>query len=281
MRISSKLLAVSVVAGLLAVGAALLAMTTASLQFGLVMLLALLGYVLASGGTRRVRWAVATGVGLLSVVAAARLFWAQEQVDAAGWLVAGPAPTEALMAYWRELTDRERIAALGLALGVCCLAAASWTLPARGGRRRGTATVVLALLVLAWFGLTAAGKFSRYSLRDLLGTVWPALVAVLLAVAALALSGWRAERRWLLPAGWLLLSLEAVRGYSDLAARGSSWWLAAEPANRAFIQVGVAVSRTAPGFPQVSEAVELAVALAGAGLVAVGAVGASREADAS
>ncbi|MBM0257708.1 hypothetical protein [Micromonospora sp. 4G55] len=68
------------VAGLAA--AALLAMPAASLQFGLVMLLALLGYVLVDRGVRRVRWAVAAGIGLLAVVAAMRLRWARRSCSA-------------------------------------------------------------------------------------------------------------------------------------------------------------------------------------------------------
>ncbi|KKJ99587.1 hypothetical protein [Micromonospora sp. HK10] len=277
MRLSSGLLVASGVAGLLSVAAALLAMTAASLQFGLTMLLALLGYVLVSRAARRVRWTVAAGVGLFAVVAAIRLFWYQEQVDTAGWLTYGQELTKtSMVAGWREQIDRERLAALGLALGVLCLAAAAWALPARG-RRRGIATTVLALLLLAWFGLTAVREFSRYPLFELLGTVWPALAAVLLAVGALALSGRRADRRWLLPVGWLLLSLEAARGYSDLAARWSGWWVVTRPADGVFMEVGVAVSRTAADSLQVSDAAELAVALAGAGLVAVGAVRGSRD----
>ncbi|MFU8853734.1 aminopeptidase [Micromonospora sp. SL1-18] len=281
MRLSFGLLVASVAAGLLSVGAALLAMTGASLQFGLVMLLALLGYVLASRGVRRVRWAVAAGIGLLAVVAAMRLFWYQEQVDEADWLTHGQGVAmTAMLAHWQEMIERERLAALGLALGVLCLAAGALALPSHG-RRRGVATTVLALLLLAWFGLTSAREFGRYPLFDLLGTVWPALLAALVAMWALALSGWRADRRWLLPVGLFLLSLGAARAYSDLAAQWSGWWLMTKPPGGGFLKPGVMVSTSTEGFPQVSWAIEAAIALAGAGLVAVGALRSSREADAS
>ncbi|MFG2106161.1 aminopeptidase [Micromonospora chersina] len=281
MRLSSGLLVASVAAGLLSVAAALLAMPAASLQFGLAMLLALLGYVLASRGVRRVRWAVAAGIGLLAVVATMRLLWYQEQVDEAGWLTHGQGVTKtALLARWREMIDRERLAALGLALGVLCLAAGVLALPSRG-RRRGVATTLLALLLFAWFGLSFAREIGRHPLLDLLGTVWPALLAALVTMGALALSGWRADRRWLLPVGLVLLALGAARAYSDLAVAWSGWWVMARPADGAFLEAGVAVSTSTEGFPQVSWAIEAAIALAGAGLVAVGALHSSREADAA
>ncbi|MFI7430300.1 aminopeptidase [Micromonospora sp. NPDC049836] len=281
MRLSSGLLVASGVAGLLSVAAALLAMTAASLQFGLVMLVALLGYVLVSPAARRVRWAVAAGVGLFAVVAALRLFWYQEQVDAAGWLTYGQGLAKtSMMARWREEIDRDRLAALGLALGVLCLAAGVLALPPRGGRRR-VATTVLALLLLAWFGLSAARGLGRHPLPELLGTVWPALLAALLSMAALALSGWRTGWRWLLPVGLFLLALDATGTYSDLALAWSGWWSMAHPPDGVFLEVGVAVSTSPEGSLQVSWAVERAIALAGAGLVAVGALRGSRDADAS
>ena len=227
------------------------------------------------------RWAVAAGIALLAVVAAVRLLWYQEQVGEAGWLPYGQGVAKAsMLARWREVIDRERLAALGLALGVLCLAAGVFALPSRG-RRRGVATTVLALLLLAWFGLSFAREFGRYPPLDLLGAVWPALLAALVTMGALALSGWRADRRWLLPLGLFLLSLGAARAYSDLAAGWSGWWLMAKPPGGAFLQPGVRVTTSSEGFPQVSWAIEVAIALAGAGLVAVGALRSSREADAS
>ncbi|MEU4779097.1 aminopeptidase [Micromonospora sp. NPDC023633] len=280
MRLTFGLLVASVAAGLLSVAAALLAIPAASLQFGLIMLLALLGYVLVDRGARRVRWVFAAGIGLLAVVAV-RLLWYQEQVDEAGWLTYGQGVAKtSVLARWRVMIDRERLAALGLMLGVLCLAAGVLALPSRG-RRRGVATTVLALLLLAWFGLSAAREFGRYPLLDLLGTVWPALLAALVTMGALALSGWRADRRWLLPAGLFLLSLEAAHAYADLAAAWSAWWVTANPPNGTLLTVGVAVRTPTEGFPQVSSAIEAAIALAGVGLVAVGALRSSREAAAS
>ncbi|WP_433128607.1 aminopeptidase [Micromonospora sp. CA-240977] len=278
MRLPIGLLVASVAAGLLAAATALLAMPAASLQFSLVMLLALLGHVLLERGTRRVRWAVAAGIGLLAVVAATRLFWYQEQVVEVGSVAYGPATAgTSILVPWRESIDRDRLAALGLALGVVCLAAGVLALPSRG-RRRGAATAVLALLLFAWFGLDSAREFVDYPLAKLLGTVWPALLAALVTMGALALSGWRADRRWLLPVGLFLLSLGAANEYSDLAGMWSGWWEMANPDRNAFLQLGMMLSSSADDSLQVSTAVETTIALAGAGLAATGALRSSREA---
>ncbi|MEU8329362.1 aminopeptidase [Micromonospora sp. NPDC048839] len=272
MRLPFGLLVASVAGGLLSATAALLAMRAASLQFGLVMLLALLGYVLLDRGARRVRWAVAAGVGLLAVVAAMRLLWHQEQVVDVGWVTYGPAATEtSILGPWRDSIDRQRLAALGVALGVVCFAAGVLALPSRG-RRRGAATAVLALLLLAWFGLDSTREFVDYPLPDLLGTVWPALLATLVSMLALALSGWRADRRWLLPVGLFLLSLAAANAYADLAGAWSGWWEMDHPHQTAFLQMGMAVGTSWEDSLQVSSAAETAIALAGAGLTTVGAL---------
>ncbi|MFI6267862.1 aminopeptidase [Micromonospora zamorensis] len=278
MRLPFGLLVASVAGGLLSAAAAALAMPVASMQFGLVMLLALLAYALLDRGARRVRWAVAGGIGLLAVVAAMRLLWYQEQVVEVGGVVYGPAAAEvSILGPWRDSIDRQRLAALGLALGVACLAAGVLALPSRG-RRRGAATTALALLLLAWFGLNSTREFVHYPLSDLLGTVWPSLLAALVAMGALALSGWRADRRWLLPVGLFLLSLGAANAYSDLAATWSGWWEMANPDQDAFLELGMAVSTSAEDTLQVSSAVETTTPLAGAGLAAVGALHSSREA---
>ncbi|MFG1838776.1 aminopeptidase [Micromonospora sp. NPDC049175] len=277
MRLPFGLLVASVAAGLLSAGAALVASPAASMQFGLVMLLTLLGYVLLSRGERRVRWAVAAGIGLLAVVAAVRLHWHQEQSVDVGWVAYGPAAAEtSILGPWRDSIDRQRLAALGLALGAACLAAGVLALPSRG-RRRGVATAVLALLLLAWFGLDSTPEFVDHPLPDLLGTVWPALLAALVTMGALALSGWRADRRWLLPVGLFLLSLAAADAYSNLAGLWSGWWEMANPDRDAFLQLGMAVSRSTEDTLQVSSAVETAIPLAGVGLAAVGALRSSRE----
>ncbi|MEU4473832.1 aminopeptidase [Micromonospora sp. NPDC023888] len=280
MRLRIGLLVASAAGGLLSGAAALLAMPAASMQFGLVMLLALLGYVLLDRGARRVRWAVAAGIGLLAVVAAMRLFWYQEQDVVVGWVAYGPAAGPAsILGPWRVSIDRQRLAALGLALGVVCLAAGVMALPSRG-RRRGVATTVVALLLLAWFGLDSTREFVDHPLPDLLGTVWPALLAALVTMGALALSGWRADRRWLLPVGLFLLSLGAADVYSDLAGVWSGWWEMTHPDQDAFLEVGMAVGTSTAGSLQVSSAVETMIPLAGAGLTAAGALRSSREATA-
>lgn len=277
MRLPFGLLLASVAAGLLSAAAALLAMPAASMQFDLVMLLALLGYVLLHRGARRVRWTVAAGVGLLAVVAAMRLLWHQEQVIDVGWMAYEPAPETSIVGRWRASIDRQRLAALGMALGVVCLAAGVLALPSRG-RRRGVATAVLALLLLAWFVQDSTQEFVDHPLPELLGTVWPALLAALVSMGALALSGGRSDRRWLLPAGLFLLSLTAADTYSNLAGVWSGWWKMTNPDQDPFLVVGTVVGASGEASPQVSSAVETAIALAGAGLAAVGALRSSSEA---
>ncbi|KOX10638.1 hypothetical protein ADK66_08330 [Micromonospora sp. NRRL B-16802] len=281
MRLSSGLLVGSAVAGLLSIAAALLAMPAASLQFTLVMLLALLGYVLLERGARRVRWPVAVGIGLLAAVAATRLLWWREQADEAGWLTYGQGvATMAMSEPAREMIDRERLAALGLLLGVVCLAAGALALPSRG-RRRGAVTSVLALTLLTWLGLSLGRGSDRQPLLDLAATVWPALLAAVVAIGAFALSGWRADRHWLLPLGLFLLSVAAAHACSELATAWSDWVIATGPPSDAFLKPGMRVNTSADNFPQVSWAVSAAITLAGVGMVAVGASRSSREADAA
>ena len=281
MRLSSGLLVGSAVAGLLSIAAALLAMPAASLQFTLVMLLALLGYVLLERGARRVRWPVAVGIGLLAAVATTRLLWWREQADEAGWLTYGQGvATTAMSEPAREMIDRERLAALGLLLGVVCLAAGALALPSRG-RRRGAVTSVLALTLLTWLGLSLGRGSDRQPLLDLAATVWPALLAAVVAIGAFALSGWRADRHWLLPLGLFLLSVAAAHACSELATAWSDWVIATGPPSDAFLEPGMRVNTSADNFPQVSWAVSAAITLAGVGMVAVGASRSSREADAA
>ncbi|MET7879986.1 aminopeptidase [Micromonospora profundi] len=281
MRPSSGLLVGSAVAGLLSIAATLLAMPAASLQFTLVTLLALLGYVLLQRGARRVRWPIAAGIGLLAAVATTRLLWWQQQADEAGWLTYGQGvATTAMSEPAREMIDRERLAALGLLLGVVCLAAGALALPSRG-RRGGLVTSVLALVLLAWLGLSLARGSDRQPLLDLAATVWPALLAAVVAMGAFALSGWRADRRRLLPLGLFLLSVAAARACSELAAAWSDWVIATGPPTDAFLEPGMRVNTSADSFPQVSWAVSAAITLAGVGLVTVGASRSSREVDAA
>lgn len=279
MRLSSGLRVAAVVAGLLSVGAALLAMREASLLWAVVTLAALCGHALTASDAPRVRWSVAAGAGLFALVAAANLHWHREQAADAGESAGSRAATLAhLLESLREGLDRQRLTAWGLALGVLLLALAVPALPARGGRR-GVVTAVLAVAVLVWCGLSVAATPGDPPLLDLLLALQPTLLAVLVTAAVLASSGWRGDRRGLLTAGMVLLALVAVRACADLAAMWVSWWTLVEPAEDAFLQPGVMVSAGAPAGSalEVSSAVETAVALGGAGLAVVGALRASRE----
>ncbi|MEU1761439.1 aminopeptidase [Micromonospora sp. NPDC005223] len=281
MRLSSSLGVAALVAGLLSVGAALLAMPDASLLWAVVTLGALCGHAFTASGTPRVRWGNAAGAGLFALVAAANLLWHRQQAADAGEPARGQPATRAyLLESWQDGMDRQRLTAWGLVLGVLLLAVAVSALPARGGRR-GVVTAVLAVAALVWCGLSAATTPGEPPLPDLFAAVWPALLAVLVTAGVLALSGWRGDRRGLLPAGMVLLALVAVRTCSDLALTWASWWTLVEPAKDAFLQPGIMVSASAPAATalEVSSAVEMAVALGGVGLAVVGALRAHRETE--
>ncbi|WP_174533783.1 aminopeptidase [Micromonospora chalcea] len=279
MTLSAGLRVAAVVAGLLSVGAALLAMREASLLWAVVTLAALCGHALTASGAPRVRWGVAAGAGLFALVTVANLRWYGEQVADAGEPVRGQAAARAyLLESWQDGMDRQRLTAGGLALGVLLLCAAVSASPARGGRR-GVVTTALAVVVLVWCVSRVALTPGEPPLPDLFAAVWPAVLVALVTAGALAWSGRRGDRYGLLPAGMLLLSLVAVRICVDLAATWASWWTLARPAEDAFLQPGIMVSvgASAEGALRVSTAVETAVALGGVGLAVVGALRVHRE----
>ncbi|MDO3684018.1 aminopeptidase [Micromonospora sp. C28ISP2-4] len=281
MRLSSGLGVAAVVAGLLSVGAALLAMRDASLLWAVVTLAALCGHALTASGAPRVRWGVAAGAGLFALVTVANLLWYREQAADAVELRRGQAAARAyLLERWQDGMDRQRLIAGGLALGVLLLGVAVSALPARGGLR-GVVTTVLAVAALVWCVSSVALTPGEPPLPDLFAAVWPGLLAVLVTAGVLAWSGRRGDRRALLPAGMVLLSLVAVRACADLASTWASWWTFVEPARDAFLQPGFMVSVGAsPGSAlEVSSAVERAAALGGAGLAVIGALRAHREAE--
>ena len=280
MRLSSSLGAAAVVAGLLSVGAALLAMPDASLLWAAVTLAALCGHALTTSGTPRVRRGVAAGAGVFALVAANLLRHRGWGTDA-GDLARGQAAARAyLLEHWQDGMDRQRLIAWGLVLGVLLLAVAVSALPARGGRL-GVATTVLAVAVVVWCGLSVASAPGEPPLLDLFAAVWPGLLAVLVTAGLLASSGWRSDRHGLLPTGMILLALVAVRACSALASAWATWWTLVEPAEDAFLQPGLMISVGAPAASaiEVSSAVEMAVALGGAGLAVAGALRAHRETE--
>ncbi|MEW2592438.1 aminopeptidase [Micromonospora aurantiaca] len=279
MRLSPSLGVAAVVAGLLSVGAALLAMPDASLLWAVVTLAALAGHALAASGTPRVRWSVAAGAGLFALVAAANLLWHRERVADAGEPERAQGATRAyLLESLRDGLDRQRLTAWGLTLGVLLISVAVPALPSRSWWR-GAVTTVLAVAVLVRSGMSVASTPGEPPLLDLFLAAQPALLAALATAAVLASSGWRGDRRGLLTAGMALLALVALRGCSDFASMWASRWTLIEPARDAFLQPGVMVSvgGSAGGALEVSSAVETAVALGGAGLAVAGALRASRE----
>ncbi|MER7007574.1 aminopeptidase [Dactylosporangium sp. NPDC000555] len=277
MRLVRVLVVVSGGAGVLAVIAALFSAWQVSLQCGSVALATLVGYVLVAGRAAhpRVRWAIAAGVGLLAAVLAMRLFWFREP---SGGLVVDDvlsASIDERGAPWRRGVDQERIAAVGQLLGVLCLAAGVLGLPRRRWPKRGVLTTVLAVLLLVVVGADVAGRVDGGAVLDLLGIVWPALLATLVAVAVLALAGRRGDRGWLLPGGALLVAVAQAIAFSNLMGTASAWLVFSDFDGVASVATGLTVA--VGGSPDASAAVEVAVALAGPVLLAIGALRAARE----
>lgn len=283
------LLVVSGVAGVLSVVAAMFAAVHVSLQCDLVTLAALTGYVIVAGrGTApRVRWSLAAGVGLFAAVMGLRLAWYGGSTGDVRWFDTFYAPLDgsgarsaweqvvppALVKQWQREIDQERIRAAGQLLAVLCLAVAALALPVRSRPKRAALTTFVALALLAVLADDVRRLFHGVPVLGLLGTVWPALVAAVVAVVTLALTGWRADRAWLLPAGMLLVAMAAATAFDDVARAWSAWWSALHPrVVDAFLVVGVAV--TPP--PQASAAWEAAAALVGPALCVIGALRASR-----
>ncbi|MGV9767668.1 hypothetical protein [Micromonospora tulbaghiae] len=140
-------------------------------------------------------------------------------------------------------------------------------------------TTILALAALVWCGLSVTSTPDEPPLLDLFAAVWPGLLAALVTAGVLALSGWRSDRRGLLPTGMILLTLVAVGACSALASMWATWRTVVEPAEDAFLQPGIMVSTSAPAASvlEVSLAVEMAVALGCVGLAVIGALRASGE----
>jgi hypothetical protein len=281
--LSRALLLTSTVAGALSVIGALFPGGRLALQGALAMLVTLVGYVVVAGraAAPRTRWALAAGVGMLAVGMALRLYWYNEPEDF-GWFAYSPLDENGAPTPWldvlRQSVDRVRIVAFLHLLAVLCFAVGVFALPAWRRPGRAALTAVLALVLLAFVGANVEGRFDGSAALEALGTVWPALLATLVAVGLVALAGWRADHAWLVAAGTLLVAVAAATVLDDLAIAWSGWWTLAgrNVAEPMFLSVGVRV--VADGSPEVSAAVRTAVELAGPALLAIGALRASRTA---
>jgi hypothetical protein len=280
MPASRVLLSISVLAAALSIMVGAFSAWEASMAWGVSALAALVGYVAMAGrrGTPRVRPALVAGLGSLVVVLALRLFWYREQAGDFGWFAYSPlAAVPEALDPWRQAIDRERIVAVGQLLGALCLGYAVLALPRRDRPKRAALTATLAVLLLALLGAEVAGWFDGAPVPDLLWVVWPALLATVVAAGAAALAGWREDRTWLLLAGSLVLAVAAATAVDDLAATWSAWWtLAGRDGNTAAPQLAISIS--ADVSPDVSAAIDTALALAGPILFTVGAVRAAGEA---
>jgi hypothetical protein len=277
--LSRALLLVSTVACALSVMGALFPGGRLSLQAALAMLVALVGYVIVAGrfAAPRTRWAFAAGVGMLAVGMAFRLYWYAEPEDF-GWFAYAPLDVtgvpEHLVDFSRPSIHRLQIVAFLHLLAVVCFAIGVFALPAWRRPARAVLTGVLALALLAYFGSRVGGS----ALLHGLATLWPALLATLVAVGLVALAGWRADRTWLVAAGTLLVAVAAATVFDDLASTWSAWWI---PPGVQVLRSGVVyagISVVADDSPDVSAAVRTAVELAGPALLGIGALRASRTA---
>lgn len=274
MRLSRGLLLVSAAFGALSVVAALSSAHEASLRCAAAMLAALAGYVAVAGkaSAPAVRWGLTAGVGLLAAVMAARLFWYGERAAARDRLVAGRAieSTGAMVEQWRLTIDQERIAAVGLLLGLLCLAVALLALPDRHSASRGAATAIVALLLLVFVGRAVIRLSLAAPMDELVAATWPALLATVVAAGLLVVSGRRAASAWLLPIGALLVASATASIVDDLVGTWRTWWMWVHPRQDVFLSFAVRVSGNEG--PQWSAAWEMAVVLAGPALLAVGAL---------
>jgi hypothetical protein len=276
------LLSVSALGAALSIMAAAFAAGQASMGWSVVALGALVGYVAVAGRSAglRVRPALMAGLGLLVVVLALRLFWYRQPAEDFGWFAYGPLGDlpDATLDPLRRAFDHERIIAVGQLLGVLCLATAVVALPRRHRPKRAALTTTLAVLVLGVLATGVADWFDRMPVLGLLGAVWPALLATIVAAGGAALAGWRDDLTWLVLAGSLVLAVAAATAVDDLAATWWTWWTFAVPHdNVAFPQLAISVS--AEVSPDMSAAVDTTVALAGPILLAIGAVRAAGEAQ--
>jgi hypothetical protein len=300
-RISPVLLPVSLAAGALSVVAALFSTGPASSLCALVMLAALAGHVIVGGRTAagksaepptaapRVRWALAIGVGILAAAIAVRLYWPGEPAEDFRWMTPFYAPLDGdgtpagllgvelvepsaeLLDTWRQAFDRQQIVAVVQLLGVLCLAVGVLALPRQRRPGRAALTTALALAVLAVVALNVWSRADGSSASDLLGAVWPALLATLVAAGMAALAGWRAGDAWLAPAGALLVAVAAAIALNDLAFEWSAWWRFTQPAD-VDVAISVATGGSVDHSPEVSAALTRAAELAGPALLTVGQV---------
>ncbi|MFU8873939.1 hypothetical protein [Micromonospora sp. SL4-19] len=289
MRLPRVLLLVSAATGAFAVLATLFSETRAALQSSLVAAVAFLGYVLLAGPAPGVRRALAAGIGLFAAVMALKLWWLPEPPADAGWLIPfyapldGGAPVDlhlpARLDHLRQTIEQDRIAAVGLLLGVLCLAVAVLALPVQHRPRRTLLARVVAVLLLVVVAVDVGDRVNDAPLLGAFGVGWSALLATLAAAGMLAAAGRRSDRFVLVPLGALLIAGTAAADFAGIISAWSSWWSLTDASRDAFLSVGVAGS--VGGWTDVSAAVQVAMALAGPTLLALGALHASRDTSAA
>ncbi|MEV0153003.1 hypothetical protein AB0H57_04580 [Micromonospora sp. NPDC050686] len=297
MRPKRVLLMVAVTASALSVLAALVSAQRPSTQFGLAATAALVGYVLlADPAVRRLRPALAAGIGLSAVLMAVELWWLPEQADVR-WFTPFYAPLDgsgpsvgpvqippAMLDQLRQMIDQERFNAVGLLLGVVCLAVAVVALPVRQQPKAAELARFVAVLLLAVVGANLWSRIDGAPLLGLLGAGWPAFLAILMAAWVVALSGARAGRAALMPLGALLVAVSTAVALEDLTGTWLTWWEFSNGNDHVMVEAAVAVSVASSAdvsaaiSVDLSGAVRTAMALAGPALLAVGALRASHDA---
>ncbi|MGC4858390.1 hypothetical protein [Micromonospora sp. DT41] len=289
----------SAAAAALSVLAELVSAGRPAMQFGLASSAALVGYVLLAGpAVPRVRLALVAGIGLFAVFMAVELWWLPRQPGDVLWMTPFYAPLDGsgasmgpvenpptMLDQWRQMIDHERFSAVGLLLGVLCLAVAVIALPVRQQPMSTEFAGIVAVLQLAVVGANVWSRVDGAPLRGLLGAGWAALLAALMATGVVALSGARVDRAALVPLGALLVAVSTAVAFEDLSSTWLTWWKFSNGSDDVVADAAIAVSVAGPtdvsaaSSLDVSAAVRTAVALAGPALLAVGSLTASRDTD--
>jgi hypothetical protein len=215
-----------------------------------------------------VRWALASGTGLLAVVSAGS-FWSLS--PSAG----------NLEAQFREVMDLDYATAVLLAAAAVALVVGTAALPQFRWPAWLTAVAcVVALVPVAVVATDAAGERDLLPARadqlDLFRHLAPGLLATMLAGLVLVLAVSRADRSFLVPAGALLVQLAVA---SRTWGMSGAWYLAETlrgiEVSSAFLEPGLRTTASTTAAPvlevELGAALATAAMLLGPALIAVGA----------
>lgn len=263
------LVVLSVVAGLLSVAAAMIDAPGLSMQCGAAAFAALAAYGALAGKAwpQRVRWAVTAGLVLFAVVWATRAHWQMDQT-------VSPLDPAGIREQTAQRVEQSRLAALGLLAGAVAFASAVFALPPVRHAQRAALGAVLVFLLIVAIGMLGRGSVDNLRTVPPLWVSLPALLAVVVTLATVALTGWREDRGWLITVGAPLLAVVAVVNLDNLAALWWTWRSVSDSADGASGRsyTSVLVVTGVGGRSLLYDGLATAVTLAGPILLAVGAL---------